>query len=156
MAYVIAAMLVLAGLDMIASLLRQAAMATRRRDGSAPASPCVDVRLPHLRAARSRHLVVDARPRREPLGTLVVRCDRVDAAPASRLIPSFGVIDITPIVAYFALQLLQFLVETILLAACAEAAWIAASGREGDGGRVAVHVQPRASRSEIIGSTARP
>jgi uncharacterized protein YggT (Ycf19 family) len=37
--------------------------------------------------------------------------------PLRGLIPSLGVIDITPIVAYFALQLLQYLVETILLAA---------------------------------------
>ncbi|HKH91803.1 MAG TPA: YggT family protein [Gemmatimonadaceae bacterium] len=37
--------------------------------------------------------------------------------PLRALIPSLGVIDITPIVAYFALQLLQYLVETILLAA---------------------------------------
>ena len=37
--------------------------------------------------------------------------------PLRALIPSFGVMDITPIVAYFALQLLQYLVETILLAA---------------------------------------
>jgi YggT family protein len=35
--------------------------------------------------------------------------------PLRRLIPSLGVIDITPIVAYFALQILQYLVETILL-----------------------------------------
>jgi YggT family protein len=34
--------------------------------------------------------------------------------PLRRLIPSFGVIDITPIVAYFALQFVQYLVETIL------------------------------------------
>ena len=37
--------------------------------------------------------------------------------PLRGLIPSLGVIDITPIVAYFALQLLRYLVETILLAA---------------------------------------
>ena len=37
--------------------------------------------------------------------------------PLRGVLPSLGVIDITPIVAYFALQLLQFLVETILLAA---------------------------------------
>jgi uncharacterized protein YggT (Ycf19 family) len=34
--------------------------------------------------------------------------------PLRRLIPSFGVIDITPLVAYFALQLVQWLVEGIL------------------------------------------
>lgn len=35
--------------------------------------------------------------------------------PLRRLIPSLGVIDITPIVAYFALQIVQSLAETILL-----------------------------------------
>jgi YggT family protein len=37
--------------------------------------------------------------------------------PLRRLIPSFGVIDITPIVAYFALQLVQWLVESIFIGA---------------------------------------
>jgi YggT family protein len=37
--------------------------------------------------------------------------------PLRRLIPSFGVIDITPIVAYFALQLLQAAVENIFIGA---------------------------------------
>lgn len=37
--------------------------------------------------------------------------------PLRRLIPSFGVIDITPIVAYFALQLLQSAVENIFIGA---------------------------------------
>ena len=36
--------------------------------------------------------------------------------PLRRLIPTFGVIDITPIVAYFALSLVGWLVESILLA----------------------------------------
>jgi YggT family protein len=35
--------------------------------------------------------------------------------PLRRLIPTFGVIDITPILAYFALQLVQWLVESILI-----------------------------------------
>jgi YggT family protein len=36
--------------------------------------------------------------------------------PLRRVIPTFGVMDVTPLVAYFALQLAQWLVETILLA----------------------------------------
>ncbi|MFI5256159.1 MAG: YggT family protein [Gemmatimonadales bacterium] len=36
--------------------------------------------------------------------------------PLRRVIPAFGVIDITPIVAYFALIIVEYLVETILLA----------------------------------------
>jgi YggT family protein len=35
--------------------------------------------------------------------------------PLRRVIPSLGVIDITPIVAYFALQILEWLLDTILL-----------------------------------------
>jgi len=35
--------------------------------------------------------------------------------PLRALIPSFGVIDVTPLVAYFALQFVQYLVETILV-----------------------------------------
>ena len=37
--------------------------------------------------------------------------------PLRRLIPSFGVMDVTPIVAYFALQIVQWLVESILIGA---------------------------------------
>jgi len=37
--------------------------------------------------------------------------------PLRRLIPTFGVIDVTPILAYFALQLVQWLVESILIGA---------------------------------------
>lgn len=36
--------------------------------------------------------------------------------PLRRVIPSLGVIDVTPIVAYFALRVAQWLVETVLLA----------------------------------------
>lgn len=39
--------------------------------------------------------------------------------PLRRIIPSFGVIDITPIVAYFALQLAQWLVESVLVSSFA-------------------------------------
>jgi YggT family protein len=36
--------------------------------------------------------------------------------PLRRVVPAIGVMDITPIVAYFALQIAQWLVETVLLA----------------------------------------
>jgi YggT family protein len=35
--------------------------------------------------------------------------------PLRRIIPPLGVIDITPIAAYFALQILEWLLDTILL-----------------------------------------
>lgn len=118
MAYVIAAMLVLAGLEMISSLLRQAVMATTV---GGPGLLLLAVRwtfgfftfallvrviaswVPSLGASRWLRWSHGATE-------WMLR-------PLRGLIPSIGVIDITPIVAYFALQLLQYLVETILLAA---------------------------------------
>ena len=118
MVYVIAAMLVLAGLEMLASLLRQAVMAT---SVGGPGLLLLAVRwtfgfltfallvrvisswVPSLGASRWVRWSYGATE-------WMLR-------PLRGLIPSLGVIDITPIVAYFALQLLQYLVETILLAA---------------------------------------
>ena len=118
MAYVIAAMLVLAGLEMIASLLRQAVMATtvggagllllavRWTFGFFTFALLVRVIsswVPSLGASRWLRWSYGATE-------WMLR-------PLRAVIPSISVIDITPIVAYFALQLLQYLVETILLAA---------------------------------------
>ena len=118
MAYVIAAMLVLAALEMIASLLRQAAFATSLGGGGllllavrwtfgfftfALLVRVIASWVPTLGASRWVRWSFSATE-------WMLR-------PLRGLIPSLGVIDITPIVAYFALQLLQYLVETILLAA---------------------------------------
>ena len=118
MAYVIAAMLVLAALEMFASLLRQATFATSLGGGGllllavrwtfgflsfALLVRVISSWIPSLGASR---WVAWSFAATEWL-----------LRPLRGLIPSFGVIDITPIVAYFALQLLQYLVETILLAA---------------------------------------
>ena len=118
MAYVIAAMLVLAGLDMIASLLRQAAMATSV-GGAGLLLLAVRWTFGFLTFALLVRVVASWVP---SLGAS--RWLRWSYAatewmlrPLRGLIPSLGVIDITPIVAYFALQLLRYLVETILLAA---------------------------------------
>lgn len=118
MAYVIAAMLVLAGLEMLASLLRQATLATSLGGGGllllvvrwtfgffafALLVRVISSWIPSLGANRWlawSHGATEWMLR-----------------PLRRLIPSLGVIDITPIIAYFGLQLLQYLVETILLAA---------------------------------------
>jgi YggT family protein len=117
MAYVIAAMLVLAGLDILSSLLAQAAMATT---GGAGVVLLVAVRwtfgfltfallvrvisswIPSLGASRWLRWSYGATE-------WMLR-------PLRGLIPSLGVIDITPIVAYIALQILQWLVETTLRA----------------------------------------
>ena len=118
MAYVIAAMLVLAALEMIASLMRQAAFATSLGGGGllllgvrwtfgfltfALFVRVVASWIPSVGASRWVRWSFGATE-------WMLR-------PLRGLIPSLGVIDITPIVAYFALQLLQYLVETILLAA---------------------------------------
>ena len=118
MAYVIAAMLVLAALEMLASLLRQAAFATSLGGGGllllavrwtfgfltfALLVRVIASWVPSLGASRWVRWSFGATE-------WMLR-------PLRGLIPSLGVIDITPIVAYFALQLLKYLVETILLAA---------------------------------------
>ena len=118
MAYVIAAMLVLAALEMFASLLRQATFATSLGGGGflllavrwtfgflsfALLVRVISSWIPSLGASR---WVAWSYPTTEWM-----------LRPLRGLIPSLGVIDITPIVAYFALQLLQYLVESILLAA---------------------------------------
>ena len=117
-AYVMLAALVLGGLDMVGSLVRQAAMASslgaagflllavRWTFGFLRIALLVRVLsswLPSLGASRWTRWAYGA--------------TEWMLAPLRRLIPSFGVIDITPIVAYFALQLVQWLVESILIGA---------------------------------------
>jgi YggT family protein len=118
MAYVIAAMLVLAGMEMISSLLRQAVMATTV-GGAGLLLLAVRWTFGFLAFALLVRVVASWVP---SLGaSRWVRwsygATEWMLRPLRGLIPSLGVIDITPIVAYFALQLLQYLVETILLAA---------------------------------------
>jgi len=118
MLYVIGAMLVLAALDMIGGLVRDAAVATSMGAGGllllvvrwtfglltfALLVRVISSWIPSLAASRWIRWSYGATE-------WMLR-------PLRALIPSLGVIDITPIVAYFALQLLQYLVETILLAA---------------------------------------
>jgi len=118
MLFVMGAMLVLAALDMIGGLVRDAAVATSMGAGGllllvvrwtfglltfALLVRVISSWIPSLAASRWIRWSYGATE-------WMLR-------PLRALIPSLGVIDITPIVAYFALQLLQYLVETILLAA---------------------------------------
>ena len=118
MAYVIVALLVLAAFEMLASLIRQATFATALGAGGllllvvrwtfgflsfALLVRVISSWIPSLGASRWVRWSFGATE-------WMLR-------PLRALIPSFGVIDVTPILAYFALQLLQYLVETILLAA---------------------------------------
>jgi YggT family protein len=115
-AYVMLAALVLGGLDMLGSLLRQAAMASSL---GAAGFLLLAVRwtFGFLRIALLVRVLSSWFP-----GLGASRWTRWAygatewmLAPLRRLIPSFGVIDVTPIVAYFALQLVQWLVESILI-----------------------------------------
>lgn len=118
MAYVIAAMLVLAGLDMIASLLRQAVMATTV-GGAGLLLLAVRWTFGFFTFALLVRVVASWVPSLGASRWLRWSYSATEwmLRPLRGLIPSLGVIDITPIVAYFALQLLRYLVETILLAA---------------------------------------
>jgi YggT family protein len=118
MAYVIAAMLVLAALEMISSLLRQAVMATTV-GGAGLLLLAVRWTFGFLTFALLVRVVSSWVPSLGASRWLRWSYGATEwmLRPLRGLIPSIGVIDITPIVAYFALQLLQFLVETILLAA---------------------------------------
>ena len=118
MAYVIAAMLVLAGLEMIASLLRQAVMATTV-GGAGLLLLAVRWTFGFFTFALLVRVISSWIPGfgSSPWVRWSFGATEWMLRPLRSVIPSFSVIDITPIVAYFALQLLQFLVETILLAA---------------------------------------
>lgn len=117
-AFVMIAALVLGAVDLIAALLREAAMASsvgaagvlllavRWTFGFLRLAVIVRVLsswFPSLGASRWTRWAYGATE-------WMLR-------PLRRLIPSFGVIDVTPIVAYFALQILQWMVESILIGA---------------------------------------
>jgi YggT family protein len=118
MAYVIAAMLVLAALDMISGLLRQAVMATTLGGGEL-LRLVVHWTFGFLTFALLVRVVASWVPSLGASRWLRWSYGATEwmLRPLRGLIPSIGVIDITPIVAYFALQLLGYLVDTILLAA---------------------------------------
>jgi YggT family protein len=118
MAYVIAAMLVLAALEMLGSLIRQAAFATSLGGGGLILL-AVRWTFGFLAFALLVRVISSWIPGIGASRWLAWSYSVTEwmLRPLRGLIPSLGVIDITPIVAYFALQLLQYLVETILLAA---------------------------------------
>jgi YggT family protein len=116
--YAVLALLVLAALDMIGALVRQAALATSL-GGMGILLLAVRWIFGFLQFALLVRVVSSWLPR---LGASRWTRWSYGATewmlrPLRNLIPSFSVIDITPIVAYFALQLVQYLVESILLRA---------------------------------------
>lgn len=115
--YVIVAALILAAVDMLGALLREAAVATTV---GALGLVVLAVRwtFGFLRFALLVRVLTSWFP---ALGASrwtrwAYGATEWMLRPLRGLIPSFGVIDVTPLVAYFALQILQWLIERVLLA----------------------------------------
>jgi YggT family protein len=115
--YVVVALLVLAALDMIGALVQQAALATSL-GGTGLLLLAVRWMFGFLQFALLVRVLSSWLPRLGESRWVRWSYGATEwmLRPLRNLIPSFGVIDITPIVAYFALQLLQALVENILFA----------------------------------------
>jgi YggT family protein len=116
--YAIVALLVLAALDMIGALVRQAALATSL-GGMGVLLLAVRWTFGFLQFALLVRVLSSWLPRLGASRWIRWSYGATEwmLRPLRNLIPSFGVIDITPIVAYFALQLVQYLVESILFGA---------------------------------------
>jgi YggT family protein len=115
--YVVAAALLLAALDLIVSMLGEVVAASSL--GSAGLLLLV-VRwtFAFLRLALLVRIIASWFPQLAARRWVAWSFSATDwmLRPLRRVVPSIGVIDITPIVAYFALQIAQWLVETVLLA----------------------------------------
>ena len=116
--YAVLALLVLAALDMISDLVGQIALAASS-GGMGVVLLAVRWTFGFLKFALLVRVISSWLPR---LGASRWARWSYGATewmlrPLRNLIPSFSVIDITPIVAYFALVLVQYLVESILLRA---------------------------------------
>jgi YggT family protein len=116
--YAVVALLVLAALDMISDLVSQVALAASR-GGIGVLVLAEQWTFGFLKFALLVRVISSWLPR---LGASRWARWSYGATewmlrPLRNLIPSFSVIDITPIVAYFALVLVQYLVESILLRA---------------------------------------
>ena len=116
-AYVVCAALLLAALDMLASFVRDAIVASSL--GSA-GFIVLAVRWTFgvLRLALLVRVIASWFPALAHRRWISWSAGATEwmLRPLRCVIPSFGVMDITPIVAYFALQLVQWLVETVVLA----------------------------------------
>lgn len=116
LAYIVFALLLIAGVDMLASLVRDAAMASS-------AGPAGILRLVvgwafgFLRFALLVRVLSSWIPRLA--GSPWVRwsfgATEWMLRPLRRVIPTLGPVDLSPLVAYFGLQVVQWLVESVLL-----------------------------------------
>src|SRR5437763_6613810 len=116
--YAVVALLVLAALDMIGALVRQVALATSL-GGMGVLVLAVRWTFGFLQFALLVRVLSSWLPRLGASRWIRWSYGATEwmLRPLRNLIPSFGVIDVTPIVAYFALQLVQYLVESILFGA---------------------------------------
>jgi YggT family protein len=115
--YVVLAAVLLAAIDMLSTLLRQAAAATSL-GGAGLLLLAVRWTFGFLSFALLVRVVASWLPRLSSRRWLSWSFGATEwmLRPLRRVIPSLGVMDVTPIVAYFALQIVQWLVETVLLA----------------------------------------
>ena len=116
--YAVVALLVLAALDMISDLVSQVAFAASR-GGMGVLLLAVRWAFGFLKFALLVRVISSWLPRLGASRWIRWSYGATEwmLRPLRKLIPSFSVIDITPIVAYFALVLVQYLVESILLRA---------------------------------------
>jgi YggT family protein len=116
--YAVVALLVLAALNMIADLVRQAALATSL-GGMGVLLLAVRWTFGFLQFALLVRVLSSWLPRLGASRWIRWSYGATEwmLRPLRGLIPSIGVIDVTPIVAYFALQLVQYLVESIFFGA---------------------------------------
>jgi YggT family protein len=114
-AYVVLAALLLAALDMISTLLQEAIAATSL-GGAGLLVLVVSWTFAFLRFALLVRVIASWFPSLASRGWIAWSFGATEwmLRPLRRVIPSLGVMDITPIVAYFALQIAQSLVENIL------------------------------------------
>jgi YggT family protein len=113
--YIVCAALLLAALGMVASLLQDAAAASSL-GGAGVLLLLVQWTFGFLRLALLVRIIASWFPRLANSRWIAWSFGATDwmLRPLRRVVPTIGVIDITPLVAYFALQVAQWLVETVL------------------------------------------
>jgi YggT family protein len=116
--YIVAALLVLAAVDMIVAIVYQLELATSL-GGLGLVRLAVHWTIGILQLALIIRVIASWIPRLAASRWIRWTYGATEwmLRPLRNLLPSFGVIDVTPIVAYFALWLVQLLADTILLGA---------------------------------------
>jgi Predicted integral membrane protein len=115
--YIVAALLLLAAFDLLISLLGEVLVASSL-GGSGVLLLVVRWTFAFLRLALLVRIIASWLPGLSGRRWISWSFGATEwmLRPLRRVIPSIGVIDVTPIVAYFALRVAQWLVETVLLA----------------------------------------